>query len=356
MDTFQNVEKEILEMKMMFTAKDQEMAKMQAKMDYQHAKIERMEQEIENLKNSKSEVENKLKTMIHQQEGEIRSLKQNTKQLLTRVSNLEMTLNAMHGQSQGQIKDKGTSRQRSGKGAIRKRFPLQKPRWEKTKLTIRYLYHETYRKPNEQLFSQIDYLFDNSGEENVAFANNQIIKMKNDNEILSEEEEKQLIRPKTIDNSTTKSRMTKRQVVGGIAFSAYLSHNIPHLAVGHTIKCDQIIINDGNAYSKFTGAFTVPETGVYLITFTFDVYDHARYEGIQLVVNNRNIVDAIAEGNNDKHAMGGNTVILQLTQGEKVWLESYYSSDGEIVSSTTSKLTTFSGVLLYSWVWISKFL
>ena len=34
-------------------------------------------------------------------------------------------------------------RQRSGKGAIRKRFPLQKPRWEKTKLTIRYLYHET---------------------------------------------------------------------------------------------------------------------------------------------------------------------------------------------------------------------
>ena len=52
------------------------------------------------------------------------------------------------------IQKKGTSRQRSGKGATRKRFPLQKPRWEKTKLTIRHLYHETYRKPNEQLFSQ----------------------------------------------------------------------------------------------------------------------------------------------------------------------------------------------------------
>ena len=47
-----------------------------------------------------------------------------------------------------------TSRHRSGKGAIRKRFPLQKPRWEKTKLPIRYLYHETFRKPNGQLFSQ----------------------------------------------------------------------------------------------------------------------------------------------------------------------------------------------------------
>ena len=39
--------------------------------------------------------------------------------------------------------EKGTSRQRPGKGAIRNRFPLQKPRREKTKLTIRYLYHET---------------------------------------------------------------------------------------------------------------------------------------------------------------------------------------------------------------------
>ena len=50
--------------------------------------------------------------------------------------------------------EKGTRRQRSGKGAIRKRFPLQRPRWEKNKPTIRYLYHETYCKPNEQLFSQ----------------------------------------------------------------------------------------------------------------------------------------------------------------------------------------------------------
>ena len=35
-----------------------------------------------------------------------------------------------------------------------KRFPLQLLRWEKNKLTIRYFYHETHRKPNEQLFSQ----------------------------------------------------------------------------------------------------------------------------------------------------------------------------------------------------------
>ena len=50
-------------------------------------------------------------------------------------------------------KKKSTSRQRSGKGAIRRRSPLQKPRWEKklnqqsgTKTM------KTYRKPHEQLF------------------------------------------------------------------------------------------------------------------------------------------------------------------------------------------------------------
>ena len=31
---------------------------------------------------------------------------------------------------------------------------FKNPRWEKTKLTIRYLYHENICKPNEQLFAQ----------------------------------------------------------------------------------------------------------------------------------------------------------------------------------------------------------
>ena len=48
---------------------------------------------------------------------------------------------------------KGKSWQRSGTGAIRKRFPLQKPRWEKTKQSGTYTM-KTYRKPNEQLYSQ----------------------------------------------------------------------------------------------------------------------------------------------------------------------------------------------------------
>ena len=48
--------------------------------------------------------------------------------------------------------EKSTSKQRSGKGAIRKRFPHQKPRLEKTKSGTYTM--KIDRKPNEQLFSQ----------------------------------------------------------------------------------------------------------------------------------------------------------------------------------------------------------
>ena len=40
------------------------------------------------------------------------------------------------------------------KAQSEKDSPSKNPGWEKTKLTIRYLYHETHLKPNEQLFSQ----------------------------------------------------------------------------------------------------------------------------------------------------------------------------------------------------------
>ena len=42
-----------------------------------------------------------------------------------------LPVNTRNSQLLPPVTSKGTSRQRSGKGAIRKRFPLQKPRWEK---------------------------------------------------------------------------------------------------------------------------------------------------------------------------------------------------------------------------------
>ena len=58
----------------------------------------------------------------------------------------------MHRCISASNRKKITSRQRSGKGAIRKRLPLQKPRWEKPNKQSGTYTMKTFRKPNEQLF------------------------------------------------------------------------------------------------------------------------------------------------------------------------------------------------------------
>ena len=133
----------------------------------------------------------------------------------------------------------------------------------------------------------------------------------------------------------------------GVAFSAYLGHVVDNMGIGHTIKCDQILLNDGNVYSPYTGTFTVPKTGVYFLTFNINVAI-IDVTNVKLVVNNRNIVDAIAyvTGTNH-HVMGGNSAIIRLNSGDKVWLEIYSNGGAELYSLPDYRWVTFSGFFLY---------
>ena len=133
----------------------------------------------------------------------------------------------------------------------------------------------------------------------------------------------------------------------GIAFSAYVGKFISHLTAGHVIKCDQVILNDGNNYNPLTGIFTVTEPRVYLLTFSIAVNELAHWMVVKLVVDNRIIVEAATDPQYNKHVeMGSNTAILRLNQGESVWLEIDRSNDTAFWG--VSRTTTFSGVLLYA--------
>lgn len=73
------------------------------------------------------------------------------------------------------------------------------------------------------------------------------------------------------------SKITQRAFTStgdGVAFSAYLSHDLIHMGIGHTVKCDKVLLNEGNNYSPFTGVFTAPQTGVYLLTFSIAAYNN----------------------------------------------------------------------------------
>uniref|UniRef100_A0A8W8I466 C1q domain-containing protein n=1 Tax=Magallana gigas TaxID=29159 RepID=A0A8W8I466_MAGGI len=56
----------------------------------------------------------------------------------------------------------------------------------------------------------------------------------------------------------------------GAAFSAYVSVYETDISKDFTIHFDTIVTNIGNHYNKHTGAFTVPQHGVYV--FTWNLY------------------------------------------------------------------------------------
>ena len=158
---------------------------------------------------------------------------------------------------------------------------------------------------------------------------------------------------KTEPNLKSQSDISKGNIQGrsintGVAFSAYLSHEVNNMGTGHTIKCDQVLINDGNAYSPFSGTFTVPETAVYFLTFQINANSNGDKTVVRLVVNNRNIVDAVAwVTGTSHHEMGGNSAIIRLNSGEKVWLEIYSNNNVQLYSKPDFRAVTFSGYMVY---------
>ena len=71
------------------------------------------------------------------------------------------------------------------------------------------------------------------------------------------------------------------------------------------------------------------------------------YNFINLVVDNRIIVGATADGiSSDHNVMSSNTAIIRLSAGQFVWLENYKPA-GEIHSTVNNRFVYFSSVLLY---------
>ncbi|XP_052791915.1 complement C1q tumor necrosis factor-related protein 4-like [Mya arenaria] len=141
-----------------------------------------------------------------------------------------------------------------------------------------------------------------------------------------------------------------RRAVANIAFSAYLTHTQSH-QTNTAVRFDKVLLNDGNGYNAFTGAFTAPLSGVYMFSFHFDSHT---LSFLQLAINGVNQVDAVANRHvlndfNDRKAqsMGGNTCIVHVDHGQAVQVRVYEIPDAEVASSNTFRLSTFSGVLLY---------
>ena len=129
-----------------------------------------------------------------------------------------------------------------------------------------------------------------------------------------------------------------------VAFSTYLSHTLDHLSIGHVIKLDQVFLNDGNGYNAHTGIFTVPASGVYLLTYSIKNNHKTHHLEIELLVDNNHMGTLKAYA---YEQVTSKTIITRLTTGQSVWLENAFFPDASISATGWNKFTTFSGVLLY---------
>lgn len=150
------------------------------------------------------------------------------------------------------------------------------------------------------------------------------------------------------EHENNSERVKRQTTMSNVAFSAYLTHTQYSMRPGENIVFDRVILNDGSGYDSSTGIFQAPVSGTYLFTFHFDTHVHTF---IRLSVDRRNQVDAVANPhisalNKEDDTMSGNTVIIHVGIAQKVRVE-VYDVTGEAASSSTYRLCTFSGVLLY---------
>ena len=137
----------------------------------------------------------------------------------------------------------------------------------------------------------------------------------------------------------------------GIAFSVVLTSDVPHMTEHQPIVYDKVLLNDGNGYNPSSGIFTCPVRGVYLFMYHLGVQDLTNPAGVQtwihLTINGHAQNSATADTTESSQELqGSNSAIVQLSQGDTVWVETYLPGHSNSLYGH-QLLNTFSGVLLY---------
>ncbi|XP_045178996.2 complement C1q-like protein 4 [Mercenaria mercenaria] len=131
-----------------------------------------------------------------------------------------------------------------------------------------------------------------------------------------------------------------------VAFSAGLTHDQTVLHA-ETIIYDKVYTNVGGGYDATTGVFTCPTAGLY--TFQFHTLAHQdKSSWLELYKNQEYIASIYGHTVND-FASGGNSVVLQLTVGDTVYIKAVdnsYGTDTNLYGQPDEVYSTFSGYLI----------
>ena len=128
-----------------------------------------------------------------------------------------------------------------------------------------------------------------------------------------------------------------------MAFYAQRSTNIPASEVtsNHVLVYDIVTTNVGNGYHAPTGVFIVPESGIYVFSWSFRNADHSQHS-TQLMVNNNDVGLTHARISEGSITTSG-LAVLHVNKGDDVYVRiSALSHYGDIHSDNYGR-SSFTG-------------
>lgn len=134
------------------------------------------------------------------------------------------------------------------------------------------------------------------------------------------------------------------------AFYAQLSQTEHVPSTHHTLIFDTVKTNQNGAYSKFSGIFTAPVSGVYCFMYTTRVICHSSTVRSSFEIVRNNDVEGSIYTSDDgclsQVTMTGSAVV-HVNQGDEVYIRTHgtYTGNFNILSDTNGK-SSFAGWLI----------
>ncbi|XP_061187002.1 complement C1q-like protein 4 [Saccostrea echinata] len=165
-----------------------------------------------------------------------------------------------------------------------------------------------------------------------SFLQTEVASLKNENEKLKED----------IERNLTDTRITMEGLTKQVGFTA----GIPSQSsfwTGDVLIFSNVITNIGGGYNSNTGIFTAPVAGMY--QFFVNICSYAsKTTSYYIVLNGISKVTALSQSSNHApYQTGTNMLLVRLEQGDKVWIK---RRSGSGYYSSSPPFTTFSGFLI----------
>lgn len=128
-----------------------------------------------------------------------------------------------------------------------------------------------------------------------------------------------------------------------VAFYAYMSASEPNPSLHHALIFDEVKTNVGGGYNQFSGMFTAPSPGLYVITWTIYTGDHGQ-TAFFIYVNHNVFGATFGETDNNQNDFDSDSgsMVVNLNAHDNVYIRTSRACSTYVISDS-SRRTTFAG-------------